>query len=68
MWKIVVVVSSFTSAKRVNEESKRRMHEEVPSTSTPVPRRRPVKVKPDLKVKCGACGAVSFCYTIEYVS
>lgn len=68
MWKIFVVVSGFTPAKRVHEESKRQMHDDVPSTSTPVPRRRPVKVKPDLKVKCGACGAVSIYLLLSTMS
>lgn len=46
--------------KHSNDGSKNHMHDEVAASAVPLPRRRPVKIKPDLKVKCGACGAVSF--------
>lgn len=47
--------------KQSNNSSKHHnMHDEVAASAVPLQRRRPVKIKPDLKVKCGACGAVSF--------
>lgn len=38
-----------------------------PSTPTPPRRRKPNKLKPDLKLKCGACGNVSIYSTLLLV-
>lgn len=52
-------LSGLHAMKQMND-SKHNMHDDVAASAVPVQRRRPVKIKPDLKVKCGACGAVSY--------
>ena len=56
---MVKAPSGLQTVKRINDHSRSQEDEEVMVTP-PAPRKpRPAKIKPDLKMKCGACGAVS---------
>ncbi|XP_065225060.1 transcription initiation factor TFIID subunit 1 isoform X2 [Planococcus citri] len=53
------IPTGLQTVKRLHDSSKHshQMHDEVAASAVPIQRRRPTKIKPDLKVKCGACGA-----------
>lgn len=54
------IPTGLQTVKRLHDNSRHvQIHDDVAASAVPIQKRRPTKIKPDLKVKCGACGAVS---------
>lgn len=56
------IPTGLQTVKKLHDHPKHQMHDEVAASAVPIQRKRPTKIKPDLKVKCGACGAVRFSF------